>query len=253
MFNCVVSFFVFLLCVLQVRCDQERNPSTQVHVTRGHIKQNAHSHSHAHLSASIPVLSVSLTDARHRYLLRLMLSIDYPVSLLLVTAGNTNSTTLKCIREDFSEGKAYLDSKFPHLKAIFSESTDNPGSVAGFNAAIRSLLGSGSLETAVSKSGDRKLAVSTNKWALIVNADIAFYPGVLKTIAIGASRLLSLNAVATGPRFGLGFTSLCCGSEWSAVILSEELVRAVGKQQASDQSFCNNPLASFSHSCYRAR
>jgi hypothetical protein len=239
MSTCVVSLFVLFVCVLQVLCGQERPP--QVHdSSRGQIKhqikQYAHIHSHAHISASVPVLSVSLTDARHRYLLRLMLSIDYPVSLLLVTAGNTNATTLNSLREDFNEGKTYLESKFPHSKAIFGESAINPGSVAGFNTAIRSLLGLGSGSSeAPRKPEEPKPAATSNhlpKWALVVNADIAFYPGVLKTIAIGVNRLLSLNSVATGPRFGLGFTSLCCGSEWSAVVLTEDLVRAVGKQHS---------------------
>eukprot|EP00597_Dinobryon_sp_UTEXLB2267_P008438 CAMPEP_0170085274 /NCGR_PEP_ID=MMETSP0019_2-20121128/20198_1 /TAXON_ID=98059 /ORGANISM="Dinobryon sp., Strain UTEXLB2267" /LENGTH=236 /DNA_ID=CAMNT_0010301653 /DNA_START=401 /DNA_END=1111 /DNA_ORIENTATION=- len=79
-------------------------------------------------------------------------------------------------------------------------------------------------------------------WVLVVNNDVAFYPGVLKHLTRGVSRLLShsgksihhhsINIPDKIPpgrtTFGVGFTSLCCGGEWSAVIFSRKLVQAIG-------------------------
>jgi hypothetical protein len=58
---------------------------------------------------------------------------------------------------------------------------------------------------------------------LIVNSDIAFYPGVLQRISRAVERQLRRD-----PLFGIGFTSLCCGSEWSAVVFTRRLVEKIG-------------------------
>ena len=63
-----------------------------------------------------------------------------------------------------------------------------------------------------------------SKWVLIVNNDIAFYPHTLKQITITVQKQLShLNS----RNATIGFTNLCCGSEWSAVIFTKRLVNKV--------------------------
>ena len=56
-----------------------------------------------------------------------------------------------------------------------------------------------------------------------MNNDIAFYPGVLKTLAEQVEMELIRNE-----KFGIGFTSLCCGGEWSAVVFTRRMVNKIG-------------------------
>lgn len=64
-----------------------------------------------------------------------------------------------------------------------------------------------------------------DKWVLIVNNDIAFCPRTLKQITITVQKQLSqLNSKNNA---SIGFTNLCCGSEWSAVIFTKRLVNKV--------------------------
>jgi len=63
-----------------------------------------------------------------------------------------------------------------------------------------------------------------DKWVLIVNNDIAFYPHTLKHITITVQKQLSQSNLKNA---NIGFTNLCCGSEWSAVIFTKRLVNKV--------------------------
>ena len=61
------------------------------------------------------------------------------------------------------------------------------------------------------------------QWSLVVNADISFYPGILGVLANQVE-----NTLSTDESFGIGFTSLCCGSEWSAVVFTTRVAVNVG-------------------------
>jgi hypothetical protein len=63
-----------------------------------------------------------------------------------------------------------------------------------------------------------------DKWVLIVNNDIAFYPHTLKQIITTVQKQLSQSNLRNA---NIGFTNLCCGSEWSAVIFTKRLVNKV--------------------------
>lgn len=63
-----------------------------------------------------------------------------------------------------------------------------------------------------------------NEWVLIVNNDIAFYPHTLKQITITVQKQLSQSNLRNA---NIGFTNLCCGSEWSAVVFTKRLVNKV--------------------------
>eukprot|EP00596_Hydrurales_sp_CCMP1899_P007639 CAMPEP_0119038176 /NCGR_PEP_ID=MMETSP1177-20130426/6903_1 /TAXON_ID=2985 /ORGANISM="Ochromonas sp, Strain CCMP1899" /LENGTH=200 /DNA_ID=CAMNT_0007000363 /DNA_START=413 /DNA_END=1012 /DNA_ORIENTATION=+ len=60
-------------------------------------------------------------------------------------------------------------------------------------------------------------------WVLIVNSDIAFYPGVLQRMSDQVNKKVIKN-----PLFGIGFTSLCCGGQWSAVIFTRKIISEIG-------------------------
>jgi hypothetical protein len=60
-------------------------------------------------------------------------------------------------------------------------------------------------------------------WALVMNYDIAFYPGVLRRIARSTEYHLKHDS-----GFGIGFTSLCCGGYFSALVLTDRLLKSVG-------------------------
>jgi len=67
------------------------------------------------------------------------------------------------------------------------------------------------------------MILKNNSWVLVINSDIAFYPGILKRISKETER-----SMAHIENFGIGFTSLCCGGEWSAVIFTRKLVERIG-------------------------
>jgi hypothetical protein len=70
--------------------------------------------------------------------------------------------------------------------------------------------------------------IKSKAWSLVVNADIAFYPGVLRTIAFNVHNFQNVNIRSNERPVGIAFTSLCCGAEWSAVVFTKALVEAVG-------------------------
>ena len=83
------------------------------------------------------------------------------------------------------------------------------GSAKGFNAGLRALYRGG--------------VSNHSQWVFVVNSDIAFYPGVLRRVAKHTYKALKYNST-----FGVGFTSLCCGSEWSAVLFTKRMVDKIG-------------------------
>ena len=159
---------------------------------------------HRRPAAPVPLISVSLNVDSKNYLPRLLRSIDHPVDRVVVQVGNSESAVVADVRAKVINASISL----PHLNVtLASVLAGNPGSANGFNFGLRNML-SGS---------------STAGWVLVVNGDIAFYPGVLARIARNVERHL-----ARDPLFGIGFTSLCCGSEWSAVVFTRRVVDRVG-------------------------
>lgn len=228
------TFFVLLVVLL-----------TSIYVCPGqgllHSQASAVTNKHdghsGYNSIPVPLISVSLTQSHRGYLFRLMKSIDHHVSYLIVTAGNINTTTMQQIRDEYNAGASYLVARFPQIKTVLNETQYNPGSVAGFNVAMRAMLSSISEQTlkmnivadkVAEKRDAKKKTIYSHEWALVVNADVAFYPGVLKTIVKSVNGLVAINKVATSAPFGIGFTSLCCGAEWSAVVFTAKMVHAVG-------------------------
>jgi hypothetical protein len=59
-------------------------------------------------------------------------------------------------------------------------------------------------------------------WVFVLNNDIAFYPGVLKRISHYVERSLIHDK-----KFGIGFTSLCCGGQFSAVIYTRRYEKMI--------------------------
>ena len=97
--------------------------------------------------------------------------------------------------------------KHPNLHVQVSTLPYNPGSARGFNFGLRNML----------------YSMDKTQWVLVVNNDIAFYPGVLKNLAEQVN-----NQLVENRKFGIGFTSLCCGGEWSAVVFTNRLVQEIG-------------------------
>jgi GT2 family glycosyltransferase len=154
-------------------------------------------------NAPIPMISVSLNMDKHRYLPRLLKSIDYPVDMICIQIGNSDPLIVQQIIEDVQ----FTRIANPKLNIQISTLDINPGSAKGFNFGLRNMM----------------LSPSKPAWVLVVNNDIAFYPGVLNRIQQQVSQALVSN-----PSFGIGFTSLCCGGEWSAVIFTRRMVTEVG-------------------------
>ena len=228
-----------------------------------HARGNSHGQGHGHKKwpkkDSIPLLAVTLNDDRRRYLVRLLKSIDHPVDLIQITIGNSNDTAVSQMISDAKLGEQLIRKKFRNTHVHIVTLRDNPGAAYGFNVALRylqSTLGEGKGFEGVAKaagvhgeetpipSGGHGNSLSvvvedefaerakyrheSNKytvpeWGLVVNADISFYPGVLSKLSTGVEWNL-----ATNDKFGIGFTSLCCGSEWSAVIFTSRVASQVG-------------------------
>lgn len=162
-----------------------------------------HRKKHDKLNA-IPVLSVSLNSDRNHYVSRMLKSIDHPIERIVIQFGNDDSNSVR----DFVNEIQQLTSNATESRlrnVTISTIRSNPGSANGFNFGLRSMM-----ETSA-------------PWVLVINSDIAFYPGVLHRISKHADR-----ATAKDDKFGLGFTDLCCGSEWSAVVFSRKLVETIG-------------------------
>lgn len=159
-----------------------------------------------HNAVPIPMLSVTIATDVNNYLIRLLNSIDYPINNIRILIGNDNETFVKSCLDVIEHVKANKSSYF--YKAIIDINTinQNPGSANGFNHGLHGMMNS-----------------NITTWVLVINSDIAFYPGILRKISRETER--SLANIET---FGVGFTSLCCGGEWSAVIFTSRLVEKIG-------------------------
>lgn len=163
-----------------------------------------------HRRTSVPLISVSLNVDGNNYLPRLLQSIDYPVDRVVIQVGNSDPKVIADIQRKVLNASLNL----PHLKVNLSSiMAVNPGSANGFNFGLRSLL------TSTTSSN----STNADDWVLVVNSDIAFYPGILGRIAKSVERHLSRD-----PLFGIGFTSLCCGGEWSAVVFTRRIINRIG-------------------------
>jgi GT2 family glycosyltransferase len=153
---------------------------------------------------SIPLISVSLNFDRDNYLLELLNSIDHPVRKVSIQIGNSNSTIVSRLVQSV---QLYAD-LHPQLSISVSFLSYNPGSAKGFNFGLHRMM---------------KENAELYSWCLIVNYDIAFHPGTLRYLAHRVHQVMNSQ-----PNFGVGFLNLCCGGEWSAIILTRKMVQAVG-------------------------
>jgi GT2 family glycosyltransferase len=154
--------------------------------------------------AVVPILSVSMNVDPKSYTQRLLRSIDFPVGLVIVQIGNADSTVVSAIIASLN---STLHTNENILSSRLTVLPHNPGSARCFNFGLSHLLA----------------ADHTTKWVLHVNNDVAFYPGVLRNIHRATEKCLHHDE-----KFGIGFTSLCCGGEWSAVVFARRMVEAVG-------------------------
>eukprot|EP01038_Epipyxis_sp_PR26KG_P004874 gene4874-6830_t len=157
---------------------------------------------------SIPLLSVSLNfDAKH-YISRLLQSIDYPIKKVIVQIGNRDQAILESLLEQINSVKFNLSNSIVETIEV-NTLNYNPGAANGFNYGIKELLYNSNY--------------SKTDYVVIANSDIEFYPGSLQKIAIETAA-----AIKTDSLFGIGFTGLCCGGEWSTIILSKAIASEVG-------------------------
>lgn len=199
-----------------------------------------------HQEQAIPLLSVTINNDPKRYLLRMLKSIDYPIDMIQITIGNRNQTLIDRIVKDIKRGELIVRKKFRKTHIKINVMDVNPGAAYGFNEALQYLDTNVTEDDAKRPSyhhhfhnGENRNFLRLNRkqvhtysvpqWALVVNGDIAFYPNVLGRIAWDTEYLLD-----TDPQFGIGFTSLCCGSEWSAVVFTK---RALDKVGFADENF----------------
>ncbi len=152
----------------------------------------------------VPIISVSMNNDPKNYTQRLLRSIDFPVGVVAVQIGSSDPEVVSAIIGSLN---STLHNNQNIRNTDITVVSHNPGSANGFNFGLRHLL---------------KAELST-AWVLHVNNDVAFYPGVLRNIHRSAEKALSHD-----PQFGIGFTSLCCGSEWSAVVFTKRMVAVVG-------------------------
>lgn len=126
----------------------------------------------------------------------------YWLGSIVIQIGNSDPS----IRRSLISTVQSLRLANPNLNINLYIMDENPGSAAGFNFGLRNMM------------------LNANcPWVLVVNSDIAFYPGVLKRISKHA-----YNSIESVEKFGLGFTSLCCGGEWSALVFTRSLISSVG-------------------------
>lgn len=150
----------------------------------------------------LPLISVHVTFDPFHHLRRLLDSIDTEVGLVLVQVGTRNNAVMRSIMDDvdiFRRNRSSLAVKtIVHRK--------NYGCAYGWNIGFMHLLNS-----------------SDSSWLITLNHDVAFYPGSLSRF------IKSVNSVILRDgKFGIGFTGLCCGGEWSAFAVTKRLVQAVG-------------------------
>eukprot|EP01041_Mallomonas_annulata_P012574 gene12574-26480_t len=150
----------------------------------------------------VPLLSIALTMDPQHYLLRLLRSIDHPVDLISILVGNEEDRIIKSIIYDVDIARK----ERPHLRIELITTLTNPGCAYGWNVGLRAIRDS-----------------PTAAWGMLLNSDIAFYPGTLARFSIAMERAMSRDRM-----FGVGFPSLCCGGQWSAFAVTQQLVRSVG-------------------------
>ena len=178
---------------------------------------------------TIPLLSVSLHEDQTDYLPRLLRSIDYDVNRIVIQIGNEDTTVLETIIRKV----LYVSRDMPHLSISISVKNVNPGCANGFNLGLRGLVGDlNSTSTAppllqsmakdesttVAKSNTH-VSSSPDDWVLIVNSDIAFYPGTLQKIAVSVEQQLHDD-----PLFGVGLFDV----GWSAFMVTRRLINRIG-------------------------
>jgi hypothetical protein len=152
----------------------------------------------------VPVLSVSLTEDHKGYLLRLLASIDYPVSRILVQIGNPDAAVDRAISTQINaliESKPKFLAGHVHIKHI----KHNPGCAHGWNLGLR----------AIQNDDD-------DSWAFVANSDLAFQPGSLEKLA----RHMREN-LRDDSRFIIGFTNRQ-HHIWSGFAATRRLVQKVG-------------------------
>ena len=190
----------------------------------------------------VPMLAVTLNEDRRKYLIRLLKSIDYPIDLILITIGNNNATAVAEMVSEARHGEVLLKRRFRNTHIVIKTMDANPGAATGFNSGLKYLqssvgIGQGfTVNASISEPPSASLIEHKHKhthkhthkykppqWGIVVNADIAFYPNILFTLAHQVEAALVSNK-----KFGIGFTSLCCGSEWSAVVFTTRVAQEVG-------------------------
>ena len=172
----------------------------------------------------IPLISVSLHEDRTDYLPRLLRSIDYDVNRIVIQVGNDDATVVEMIvRKVLNVSRA-----MPHLTISIITRDVNPGCANGFNLGLRGLVGDlNSTSTAPpllqSVTNDVKshtpVAFDPDDWVLIVNSDIAFYPGTLRNISVSVEQQLHDNSL-----FGIGLFDV----GWSAFMVTRRLINRIG-------------------------
>ena len=173
----------------------------------------------------VPLLSVSMNTDPNNYVHRLIMSVDYEVSQFVVQIGHVDRAIVEAIA---GKARAAFEKQAHLIKSYeIIELSSNPGSARGFNFGLRTMMNPEmhhpSTHSATAKTTNVNARRSGADWVLVVNNDIAFYPGILRRVAKHAYKSLHHNST-----FGVGFTSLCCGGEWSAVVFTKRLVEKVG-------------------------
>lgn len=161
---------------------------------------DAEHHGKHHLP--IPLISVSMNTDVRNYTIRMIKSIDYPVNHLVIQVGNSDKSIVDKIVRGLKEHELVNG----NVKRMSINTLPyNPGSAKGFNYGLH------------------RIHPGNNSWVLVINNDISFFPGILKRIARNVE-----HSFLHDPKFGVGFTSLCCGGEWSAVAFTGRLVDEIG-------------------------
>lgn len=156
-------------------------------------------------SKAIPMLSISLNMDQHQYLRRLLASIDYEIKYICIQIGNHDNKVIQRIIEDIQLER--LAQGYHEMNILISTVDYNPGSAKGFNFGLYNMM----------------YHENDISWVFIVNNDIAFYPNQLKQL----SQYVETSLINDNT-FGIGFTGLCCGGEWSAIIITKKLVESIG-------------------------
>ena len=154
----------------------------------------------------VPMISISLSLDVNRYVRRLIASIDYPVENLFVMIGNDNISTIEEIKNDINTASALAKTTKNCIRNIqIDVKLENPGAAFGFNYGLHKMMARAGVE-----------------YVLICNSDVSFFPHTLSNFSA------SINKHISDPNFGIGFTGLCCGGEWSTFAITRRLVEYIG-------------------------